>query len=370
MEKSIASKILYVVDEEARLDARLRAVSAKEQLLDKRDLRDVESLLEHVTELRGSKQAVAEADSIWLGDIYGKWRALYFSLAGESFQPKSKLSALGTSEAGLRRPRVSKPGDLQRWLEQTSFDLAVSRARRMVERWSDEQFVRSVLPWDESAVDWRQAQVCLANELLDGHITFDLLNTVGKYEMLEGEHWLDDLKQLKAYFVWLRRGGGWTPGQSEAHYAEADNLVRIRLTADQPPSMVEFKDVKAYIESTYLEVDGTVRTTAPGKAQGLTETKARRLQSLGNGDNLANWLRAESYVKKFYGNIIRAAVDGDRDAITAVLEAVSSKDLDGRIVNCFEITVAARFLSSETVQSEVPELHDESSALLAAAAGR
>ena len=67
---------------------------------------------------------------------------------------------------------------------------------------------------EDREADWRQAEICLANEILDGKITFDVVSASGGYSALENDHWLDDLRQLKAYLVWLHNGDGWTPGSS------------------------------------------------------------------------------------------------------------------------------------------------------------
>ena len=90
-------------------------------------------------------------------------------------------------------------------------------------------------------------------------------------------------------------------------------------------------------------------------AHDLIATKARRIWQLNPHGRNPNddWLLAESYVQRFYGNIVDAVVNGDCGCVALVANAfdfcIPFHD-NLRIVNAFEAAILMYFVDAEVIR--------------------
>ncbi len=245
--------------------------------------------------------------------------------------------------------------ELRKWLDGTAYYLSrYRRLRKGLNRPLD-QFIQEVPSTDaERALDERNAKLLFGCGILDG--TIDLANQTSwsLYALLE-DLWLDDIKQLPAYFNWENKGGGWDPERAENNYYQACEYFRLGL-ADKPEikrSEKVFGGVRAYLDDHYLRAG----KLDPNKslAKTMMEKKAYRIMAAtGQTDPDKNWVSAEKYAKLFYDNII-PAVQENPEKVQMVLEALDLSEASKTrflIINCFEAAVAICFLNPNLVKQQ------------------
>jgi hypothetical protein len=200
---------------------------------------------------------------------------------------------------------------------------------------------------DEMNQDWLAANLELAYEVFEGSIALAQLRPES-YARLE-QCWLEDIKRVKAYYVWLDAGDGWHPELTDRNYSEACRRIDARLEQHGKEER-EFTAIHDYLENRYL-IYGAVD---PGKSEPLIRAKAHRLwEATGNADAKRNWDIANDYVKVFYGGITPAISAGDLDAHDRVTKALHAEDESRLIINAFEMLIALNFLrTKEEIQDE------------------
>lgn len=215
--------------------------------------------------------------------------------------------------------------------------------------------------WDstqeERKEDLQHAEVWMASDVLDGVINFTSCIASSSYWHLEYV-WVKDVKRLRAYFIWQKRGGGVDPiRQMQDYYEVCEHLQAMLVNPGIKAQAAEFVEVKAYIENRYLS-GGKVDKDKPS-AKALIDRKAFRISERmremnRETDPEKNWIDAETYVCMFYENIIPAVIEGDSERVLTVLKAFQySKSIENRyyVINCFEVALATYFLNPETIEA-------------------
>jgi hypothetical protein len=212
--------------------------------------------------------------------------------------------------------------------------------------------------WEEEEKDRQDARVLLASEVLDGRIDFARDIEPGSYGRLEN-CWLQDVKDSKAYLLWLARGGTVDEARSEGDYVGANVQIMAKLldAATKAPD-AEFASVRDYLNQRYL-TDGQLDLEKP-ETKPLIRNKATRLSQKRPGNRDENRLRAVEYVVQFYENIIPAVGDNSPEHVRRVVEALEVQAWRERadiVVNCFEMAIAIYFLNAATVRAalELPK---------------
>ncbi len=201
-------------------------------------------------------------------------------------------------------------------------------------------------------------------QLLDGSIKFSRQIKKNSYSHLEGV-WLNDVKQFEAYLLWEDRGSKWDPVNEKLnYYAVCDRIRQKLLDPSIKASRAEFEQVRAYLEDKYLDNE----VISSDKINGLIRKKAYRIWEVtGEINTDKNWADANKYVELYYGNIIPAVTEKNRESTLAILQAFSSSnnyESKYLIVNSFEVAVAIYFLDNEVISALLGESNLGSSGVL------
>lgn len=295
----------------------------------------VDSLLASLKELDTSRLSISEYR--WLSSVLLRWQSASVLLK----KPRYIEIPPPPSEPPTRAARVWTQEEIESWLRDKSYEAAKVRRRAdLVDQLERE--VRELSSDEARLQDWHQAKVHFAREVLLGRIDFSQ-TTAGAYLHLE-EVWLDEVKDLMAYFLWKERGSP-SPGDPDADYREACSLLDQRLREGSTRcTPTDFAEARAYLEKHFL-TDGKLDLAK--RAHALVESKAQRLwQAQGSYDELRNWATAETYARAFYENVVPAVLQKDKDSTRAVVEALQGSPScpTHRIANCFEMAVAITFL--------------------------
>ena len=307
----------------------------------------VTGLLDQMQEV--STDVTSLEDYEWLQGATEKWRAVFALAWGIPKEislppPRRPLTSSLSKQAGMVWSEVA----LRRWIQTQAFDAAKRRAlRRFQALTAEEMLSRLPSTEDEMNQDWLAANLELAYEVFEGSIALAQLRSES-YPRLE-QCWLEDIKRVKAYHVWLDGGDGWHPELTDRHYFEGCRRIDARLK-QRGKEVREFTATRDYLENRYLiygEVD-------PAKSEPLIRAKAQRLfVATGNADAKQNWDIASDYVKTFYGSITSAISAGDLDAHDRVTKALHAEDERRLIINAFEMVIALNFLrTKEEIEDE------------------
>ncbi|HEV8072469.1 MAG TPA: hypothetical protein VGP76_32420 [Planctomycetaceae bacterium] len=208
---------------------------------------------------------------------------------------------------------------------------------------------------DETLQDWYNACLFLATEVLSGEIRFVEQLKSDSFMHLQMV-WLDDVKELLAYLEWERNGEQGAPYLKHASYYGACQTLHERVLDPELKSPPEnFKEIFGWwaeqkYPQRYLFDAGSQRYP---QLRPLIERKARRIwdKSL-CGDANAHWQSAERFVLQFYGNIISAIRDRDKDAASEVLAAIRcDSEHPVEILNAFEAALVIYGLDAELIAS-------------------
>jgi hypothetical protein len=200
----------------------------------------------------------------------------------------------------------------------------------------------------EQNEDWYWAGACFALEVLEGKIPFAHRIGPDQYDLLE-RVWLEDVKRLRAYFLWEGAGSHWhEDGGVQYYFRVTDHLRQAALEPRQKASRQSFTRAETYIEQSYL-CDGRVDAGADSTAHDLIAKKAYRIWDRTGHTRpaSANWVDAERYVKRFYDHVVLAVNEGRLEDLRAVADAICSGH-DGQcpcdVVNCFEALLVISYL--------------------------
>ena len=204
-----------------------------------------------------------------------------------------------------------------------------------------------------------QAELYLASNVIEGkfHLVNDL--TPDSYWRLEGKEegrrWLSELKNLKAYFYWKNRGGGWGLSDKQNDYLKAcDEILGLLLDRGRKAGPILFEPVRRYIERHYLNAEKKLTVEGNNgskRASKWIKVKAERLTEVRVSHDSKYCKRmAKNFMVKFYENITRAVLGSDEPSTRQVLEALGLfegfEDYQF-MVNCFEMAIAIYFLDAD-----------------------
>ncbi len=318
-------------------------------------LTDVDNLLDQIRLY--SNRVEFFDDYRWLSDAALQWQVIYSS----KWNIAKFVELAAPPESMLQRLPVDKAlyeTELDSWRRGRAQYLGLLRQARQGRRSTDA----------EMAWDWRQAQVLFASEVLDGFPNFAGRIGPESYWRLE-DVWLKEVKRIRAYFIWQSEGKKLFDSTVEKdHYRRACAHIREMLVDERIKAQAnEFGPAKAFLETQYLTNGKILHDGSDEKsvrARVLISIKARRIaerrqkverdyvHSKYNDD--ANWIRAESYVRLFYENIVPAVLNKDRTSTLRVLKAFQySKEPDNCwwVINCFETALAIYFLDREIIKN-------------------
>ncbi len=195
---------------------------------------------------------------------------------------------------------------------------------------------------EEELSDWQNAGIQLAYELFDSRIGLTQI-LPEDYPRLE-QYWLEDIKRVKAYHIWVEGGARWSPECTVDNYMRACDIIQEKLKAtSKPGTPAQFYAIVNYVEKRYL-ADGVVDDKKP-EAHSLIETKARRLWvTTGETDCDRNWFAAAAYVCDYYENIAAAVTGATPEAWERVFALLQATDKKRDLINVFEMAIAVCFL--------------------------
>jgi hypothetical protein len=235
-----------------------------------------------------------------------------------------------------------------RWISEWAYKEALRRAVQRVQNMAPERIL-STNPSrpEEQNEDYLNAVNQLAYEILENR--FALLQ-IGSKHYARLEHcWLEDFKRVKAYHVWLDKGGTQEP--PEANYYEGWDQSRTKLEEGTKFDVAQFSSIRRYLEERYF-TNGTL-DISKAETQSLIKEKACRLWTMTQeSDSQKNWYIAEGYVHDLYGNLLPAISERDLTARGKVAEALQVADKRRHLINIFEMAIAVCFLPNVRVIQE------------------
>lgn len=305
---------------------------------------------ELVSQMEEASAGVTEAqDYEWLRSAADKWRNVFASF----LKVPREIELAVPREALQRAPKegvmIWSDRDLEIWVRNRAYELAKERAVRRFQTLPLSEMLRRIPSTEEeSRSDWETANTHLASEILEGKIGLGQIRPAS-YHRLENS-WLDDVRRLKAYFIWLDKGGEWDAEGALENYREACAQVQqLLLRPDVKRPASEFEPVCAYMQERGL----TGPALNEASRRDLVARKAKRIWQGVGGESQRNWLMAEEYVSAFYDNIIAAVWEGDAEAALRVLKAVDVVTQTGWHLasNTFEAAIVATFVNAGEAQA-------------------
>lgn len=286
----------------------------------------------------------------WLSDVAGKWQS---ALSSKLNIPMTIKIAKPSRNLFPKLPpgKALTNDEIEYWITRNAEVFGLGRKARIFRDSSKE----------EEAWDKQMAEVYFISDVLDGKINFASRIAYTSYELIE-RIWLKDVKLLRAYMTWQKRGGGVDHTCEIDDYLETGNHSREMLVNSGIKALpTEFGEAKAYIEKKYL-TDGKIDTKNNHEAWSLVERKAKRIDDTNKlykepperHDSNMNWFNAEHYVKMFYENIIDAVIKDEEEKVLTVLKAFQyskAKENGWWIINSFEAALAIYFLNPIRIET-------------------
>jgi hypothetical protein len=314
-------------------------------------LRELNALMEKPTSL--SSRVSSFEDYRWLSKAAVKWQNVFALLDVPTFvhldPPSARLLPPVLETRAEATPTASPEAalneqELDYWIKTHAELFAYTRIAHTM-RFSTQE---------EQEQDRHMAFVHLASDILDGKINFVQRISPSSYWHLERVS-MEDLKHLRAYLLWLERGGGFGQSQMDRNYLDVCDHLRSMLTNPgiKAPAAA-FDNVRRHLLDQYLTL-GRIDEERNEFTRWLIGDKAYRLyEKTGRTDSQHNWDTSSIYVKMFYENIIPAVLDGDYESTLCVLKALQcDRFAPGSlypIINAFEATLATYFLRADLIQ--------------------
>jgi hypothetical protein len=305
-------------------------------------LGEVNALLENLTAL--SSQVSSFDDYRWLSHTAVKWQNIFAFLDAPKVVPLAPPSTRLFQAAEPAPETALAEDELGHWIKTHAELFAFTRIARLG-RYSTPQEIEG---------DNQLAFVYLASDILDGKISFVKRIAPRSYWHLE-RVWMEDLKRLRAYLLWVERGGGFGLEPMRKDYFDVCNHLRTMLTNPGiKAGPDDFEPVQRHLMSEYL-TQGRIDPGLNNKARWVIQDKAYRLYEVtGRNDTEQNWAEAETYVRTFYESLIPAVLEQDPECTLRVLKALQSDPAaphaSSPMINSFEVTLATYFLTPEQIQ--------------------
>lgn len=312
----------------------------------------VDAFLSDVVSL--SKECVIIGDYRWLSETLYKWTSVYKVLFKQAkhfelYVPENKM-ILPAAPSG----RILADAEIAERVEGHAKKKAFYRIREV--GWESNE--------REQLEDYHHGEVMIAKEVLEGSIKFAESVSSKSFPRLQNI-WLNEVKEIMAYFIWDIHGHRVTPSTHEDDYQDAcDNIRSMLVDPNRKAKLSLFLEVKAFIENRYLN-KGRLDENKPDAVASI-ERKASRIESRlrptgQRTHDFDNWLDAKAYMKLFYENIIPAVIEKNKECVLAVLKAFQfTKTVRDKmhVVDAFEVAVAISYLDEDLV-NEIWELHKE-----------
>lgn len=205
--------------------------------------------------------------------------------------------------------------------------------------------------------DWHDATVYFAANVLSGRLDLAYQLGADSYRRLE-QVFLDEVKQLNAYYIWQGRGNGWGLSEKEEDYLNVcEHLRKMLLDEDIKAPPADFSDVRSYLIKNYLNnKDKSFPAGCLGSeaAEELKRSKAQRIGESKSRDSVQssweeNWKEAEKHAVLFYDNVIDA-FEGQPEKIEKVLQAFHEPWRRYGVINCLEAAIAIYFFDTDLIR--------------------
>lgn len=302
---------------------------------------------------QAADRVTAIEDYSWLDTAATRWRTTAASVLGDPI-PISIPMPAPHRLSPPRSERIWVKSSLDEWIRNKSWEIFKRRAiSRYYTKSEEEILAETPSTLEDYERDGYAARIYLASEVLDGRFDFARDFNAESYPLLEGDCWLREVKQLKAYFVWRKQARYWET--TDTDYDEACSEIRNRaLNPAVKSSQTAFECIAAYLQTQYLrcEEEKSWRVD-PAKVEDVIKIKARRIWELtGSTDHRSNWHEAEQYVHEFYSNILCAVEVDDEQAIGTIAALLQLGGTTTRVdlANCFEAAIAIHFLNASKLR--------------------
>ncbi|GAB6041061.1 hypothetical protein [Endothiovibrio diazotrophicus] len=337
----------------------------KEDILHSDDyLEKLRKHISNIVEVAGNAKNIHEY--FLLHDAMDRWRGAGRAL-GISVD-KALVLPEGLTREAPKNQQTWSEDNLQKWVEIKSFDI---RERHAIE-WHESKPISEIIKSyneqltpdqerQEADSNWLHAELYAAVEIIDGR--FHLVNSItsDSYWRLEGKNggrWLSDVKRLKAYFHWKRRGELWSEETRNDYLSACQELYSMLTDEHRKSPQFAFFSIQEYIDKNFppLESNSSQDEKEIKSRRNLwSETKTNRLMEIGASNDISKSRKiADRQIAKFYDNIIPAVVEQNGDSTREVLEALGMRkgfEHNQEIVNCFEMAVAIYFLDTDLIKN-------------------
>lgn len=295
-------------------------------------------------------------DYSWLETAATRWKVTASSVLGDPIPFSLPVPAAER----LRPPRTERVWvrpNLEGWITNKAWEIFKRRAISRVYQKSEEEILAETPSTPEDYErDAHTAKIYFGCDVLDGKFDFVRDFSVDSYPLLEGDCWLKEVKEMKAYLYWRARSDLWGEKAATENYLRACLDIRDRtIDPAVKASQTAFEPVGSYLQTGYLRrATDNAWELDPAKTENLIAVKARRVWEItGRTNRTENWLEAESFVREFYSSILPAVTKEDDAALAKIVELLqlgnTAKALD--LANCFEAAIAIHFLNASKVRN-------------------
>jgi hypothetical protein len=309
-------------------------------------------LMWKITQVAGLTNCVD--DYRWLQAAATRWRKTASSVLGTPL-PQIFQVPMPQSLSSPRTEKVWLKSNFDDWLEYKAWEIFRRRAiSRYCGKSEEEILAETPSTGEEHEKDWHAARIYLASDVLDGKLDFVRDFDTESYQLLEGDCWLRDVKQVRAFLRSQRHSGRSDEEAAVRDFTDTCSEIRDRaINQEIKASQSAFEIVSRYLQMKYLDrLDQNTWDLKPTGIDDLIETKARRVWELtGNASSTENWTVAETYVREFYLNILPAVSGEDDSSTTKIVDLLQLSNSADRLdlVNCFEAAIVIYFLNASRI---------------------
>lgn len=216
----------------------------------------------------------------WLSQAAMRWHAVFSNI--------------------LESPRVIRLVEPKKeWFLEPSSFMSDREIEDMVQAYNKftlyAQTIKNELIDDKNA--YESAKMFFVSEVLDGRVNMASRISPGSYWRLE-EQWVDDIKRLRAYFIWEPTHKYFDRAEESEDFKQAtEDLLKILVNKDIKARISEFSVAKAYIQDAYLTDDGNIMKAKPELIEDLIKTEAWRVHQVTGYADEVSWRIANNHIK-------------------------------------------------------------------------
>lgn len=335
IKKEHATLYTHILSEQRKHPEKFKKGPDRDQFLS-----NAHALVHQLNEMAGKVRYVD--DYTWLSSALVQWQIAFSSVLEEPL-----MEQIPDPRKGLRTSYPDKKINT----EVKRYAGLASLFRRLSRDSTDE----------ERSMDWYQAEVILALDILDAKI--DLVQGGEQaFNHLQAA-WLNEVIKVKAYFRHQDRERKVQElNDHRENFFYACEYYRWRLISAREKYDPEyFDDVSLYIQTYFLNHSNKRLHFKEGEE--LISRKAERYHKNESfKDRHMDWAYGELYVKLFYENIVPAVMEADEAAKGHVVEAILLSEGPNRlsVMNAFEAAIAIYFLRD--LKGLPPEWYEQAEA--------